>query len=279
MPLLCGITFKYLEILSLPWYEWGSNKRVINLCSWNHPISDKSYTENCPYPALFALSGSCPSWLTHNPKHPGTCPESLPLALLSSSEVWLRYSPGDKRSRKRTLRIPANFLTRTLSLSSTLFQKELLERRTVSREEELHRLFSLFFWFGSISRLVCLFWWCGSIMTNSSLPPSSIKEWVEMGLFQRLGWFSVWRFHYRSDIFGNWIALFALWVKLWADSNHTRVVYTYGNRNCKYKSPMFVAIHGKRNKKVLICCEKIKKQKHVYTCVYFSILINYIFRV
>ena len=144
MPLLCGITFKYLEILSLPWYEWGSNKRVINLCSWNHPISDKSYTENCPYPALFALSGSCPSWLTHNPKHPGTCPESLPLALLSSSEVWLRYSPGDKRSRKRTLRIPANFLTRTLSLSSTLFQKELLERRTVSREEELHRLFSLF---------------------------------------------------------------------------------------------------------------------------------------
>lgn len=152
---------------AFPFADMRERVRAINLCSWNHPISDKSYTENWPYPALFALSGSCPSWLSTSSIQAPAQNHCLPL---SSSQVWLRYSPGDKRTRKRTRRIPANFLTRTLSLLQPFFQRELLQRRTVSRKESFPLIFFYFFtFFGSISRLLCLFWCC-SIMANSSLP-------------------------------------------------------------------------------------------------------------
>lgn len=101
------------ESRCFPFTDMRERVRAINLCSWNHPISDKSYTENCPYPALFAQSGSCPSWLSTSSIQ---APAQNHCLSLSSSQVWLRYSPGDKRTRKRTRRIPANFLTRTLSL-------------------------------------------------------------------------------------------------------------------------------------------------------------------
>lgn len=148
---------------AFPFADMRERVRAINLCSWNHPISDKSYTENCPYPALFAQSGSCPSWLSTSSIQAPAQNHCLPL---SSSQVWLRYSPGDKRTRKRTRRIPANFLTRTLSLLQP-FSRESCSSDGPCPEKSLSSIFSTFF--GSISRLVCLFWCC-SIMANSSLP-------------------------------------------------------------------------------------------------------------
>lgn len=87
----------------------------------------------------------------------------LPMIIASlslfSSQVWLRYSPRDKSTRKRTHRIPANFLTRTLSLLQP-FTRESCSSDGPCPEKRNFIVFSLFVCFFTFSvqfRDLCVF--------------------------------------------------------------------------------------------------------------------------